>query len=48
MDNETNEQILKQAARSLINNYDKNGIKAVEDWEVNELIEWTNTLNYDE
>jgi hypothetical protein len=40
--------MIKRAAKNLIDNYSENGAQSVQDWEVEELIEWTNSLNYDE
>lgn len=46
-DVETN-MIIEEAAKSLIDTLDKDGLHTIEDWEVNELLEWTNALNFDD
>lgn len=46
-DEETNEMIEK-ATRNFLEEYDTNGVKNIADWEVDELIQWTNSLSYDE
>lgn len=46
-DRETN-MIIEEAARNLIDTIETDGYNSIEDWEVNELLEWTNMLNFDE
>lgn len=46
-DKETN-MIIEEAAKNLIDTLENEGLDSIEDWEVNELLEWTNTLNFDE
>ena len=46
-DRETN-MIIEEAARNLIDTIETEGYNSIEDWEVNELLEWTNMLNFDE
>lgn len=46
-DQETNE-IIEEAAKSFFKAFDSNGPGSIQDWEVDELIEWTNGLNFDE
>lgn len=46
-DDETNKMIEK-ATKSFLNSFDHNGLENIADWEVDELIKWTNSLNYDE
>jgi hypothetical protein len=46
-DRETN-MIIEEAARNLIDTIETEGFNSIDDWEVNELLEWTNMLNFDE
>jgi len=39
--------LVDTAARGIFNSVDEHGIEAVEDWEVNELLQWTHGLNFD-
>jgi len=40
--------IVEEAAKNLISTLESEGMNSIEDWEVNELLEWTNTLNFDD
>ena len=40
-------ELVDTAAQSVFKSVDDHGIEAVDDWEVDELLEWTNTLNFD-
>jgi hypothetical protein len=40
--------IVEEAAKNIISTLESEGVNSIEDWEVNELLEWTNTLNFDE
>lgn len=42
------QNIIKTVAQGMVNAADSRGHEAVEDWEVDELLEWTNGLNFDE
>jgi len=42
------EQIVKSVAEGMLAITDTRGQDAVEDWEVDELLEWTNGLNFDQ
>ncbi|XP_031553124.1 uncharacterized protein C11orf65 homolog [Actinia tenebrosa] len=42
------QNIIKTVAQGMVNAADARGHEAVEDWEVDELLEWTNGLNFDE
>ena len=46
-DDETN-QMIEKATKNFLQAYNRNGIENIADWEVDELVNWTNTLNYDE
>ena len=41
-------QLINETTASILRTFKKHGAKAVEDWEVNELLDWTHNLNYDE
>ena len=42
------EQVLQSVAEGMLTITDTRGQDAVEDWEVDELLEWTNGLNFDQ
>lgn len=42
------EQIVQSVAEGMLAITDSRGHDAVEDWEVDELLEWTNGLNFDQ
>lgn len=42
------EQIVQSVAEGMLAITDTRGQDAVEDWEVDELLEWTNGLNFDQ
>ena len=46
-DTEETNNIIEEAARNLVDAYENNGAESVEDWEVDELIEWTNGLSFE-
>lgn len=46
-DEETN-QMIEKATKSFLNSYEQNGLENIADWEVDELIQWTSSLNYEE
>ncbi len=46
-DADTN-KIIDEATKNLMEAYDNNEINLIEDWEVNELLSWTNGLNFEE
>jgi hypothetical protein len=46
-DQETN-KIIDEATKNLMDAYDSNELNLIEDWEVNELLSWTNGLNFEE
>ena len=46
-DRET-EQVVQSVAEGMLTITDTRGQDAVEDWEVDELLEWTNGLNFDQ
>ncbi|KXJ17075.1 Uncharacterized protein C11orf65 [Exaiptasia diaphana] len=46
-DSET-QNIIETVAQGMVNAADARGSEAVEDWEVDELLEWTNGLNFDQ
>ena len=41
-------RLINETTTSILRIYHEFGARAVEDWEVNELLEWTHNLNYDE
>lgn len=41
-------RLINETTTSILRIYQEFGPEAVEDWEVNELLEWTHNLNYDE
>jgi hypothetical protein len=41
-------RIVEEATINLMKAYEQDGANSIEEWEVDELIEWTNGLNYDE
>lgn len=42
------EQVVQSVAEGMLTITDTRGQDAVEDWEVDELLEWTNGLNFDQ
>ena len=40
--------LVEDTAKHLLDIYEKNGIESIEDWQVDELLEWTNTLSFKE
>lgn len=40
--------IVSETAEQIINAYDNNKINEIDDWEIDQLIEWTNTLSYND
>ena len=45
---EETEQVVQSVAEGMLTITDTRGQDAVEDWEVDELLEWTNGLNFDQ
>jgi hypothetical protein len=41
-------RLINETTTSILRIYNAYGAEAIEDWEVNELLEWTHSLNYDE
>lgn len=41
-------RLINETTASILKIFNAYGADAVEDWEVNELLEWTHNLNYDE
>ena len=41
-------RLINETTASILKIFNAYGASAVEDWEVNELLEWTHNLNYDE
>lgn len=41
-------RLINETTASILKIYNAYGAEAVEDWEVNELLDWTHNLNYDE
>lgn len=41
-------RLINETTASILKIYNVYGAEAVEDWEVNELLEWSHNLNYDE
>lgn len=41
-------RLINETTSSILRIYDEFGPQAVEDWEVNELLEWTHGLNFDD
>ncbi len=41
-------RLINETTTSILKIFNSYGAQAVEDWEVNELLEWTHNLNYDE
>ena len=41
-------RLINETTSSILRIYSEFGPQAVEDWEVNELLEWTHGLNYDD
>ena len=41
-------RLINETTTSILRIYREYGAEAVEDWEVNELLEWTHNLNYDD
>ena len=39
--------IIEEAAKNLVEAFEKQGVNSVEDWEVDELLEWTNGLSFE-
>ena len=39
--------IIEEAAKNLVEAFEKDGVNSVEDWEVDELLEWTNGLSFE-
>lgn len=46
-DNEMS-RLINDTTTSILRIYNAYGADAVQDWEVNELLEWTHNLNYDD
>ena len=40
--------LINSAAAGMIEEVETNGAEALQDWEVDELLEWTTSLNFDE
>ena len=40
--------LVENAAEGLVKVYETKGMNAVKDWEVDELLSWTNALNFDD
>ncbi len=47
-DDPESNSIIEETAKTLINAYDQNNINSVEDWEVDQLLDWTNALSFTE
>lgn len=41
-------KLIEGATAGMVATVDKEGLDAVNDWEVDELLDWTNGLNFDE
>jgi hypothetical protein len=41
-------RLIDETANGILRIYDEFGAAAVEEWEVNELLDWTHNLNYDD
>jgi hypothetical protein len=41
-------RLINETTTSILRIFNAYGAEAVEDWEVNELLEWSHSLNYDE
>ncbi len=46
--NETDNVFVEDNAKNLIKIYENEGIECIDDWQVDELLEWTNTLSFKE
>ncbi len=46
-DPESNE-IIEQTTKDLLDAFDTVGVENIDNWEVDELLNWTNGLNFDE
>jgi len=40
--------MVNEAAKNLLDTIEAESINCVEDWEVDQLLDWTNTLSYNE
>ena len=47
-DDPESNSIIEETAKNLINAYDQNNVNSVEDWEVDQLLDWTNALSFTE
>ncbi len=48
VDDEDTVKLIEGAAAGMVATIDRHGTNAVQDWEVDELLEWTTSLNFDE
>ena len=46
-DSDETNMIIEEAAKNLVEAFEKDGVNSVEDWEVDELLEWTNGLSFE-
>ncbi len=46
-DAETN-SIIEETAKNILTQFEKENINEVEDWEIDQLLDWTNTLSFNE
>ena len=42
------DNLIRTVTEGMVSATDKKGVDAVEDWEVDELLEWTSGLNFDQ
>ncbi len=48
VDDQETVQLIEGAAAGMVATINKHGPEAVQDWEVDELLDWTTSLNFDE
>lgn len=41
-------ELIEETAAGMVHSIDTFGMDSVQDWEVDELLDWTTTLNFDE
>lgn len=47
-DDEEQNMLVNEAAKNILSTIESQSIECVEDWEVDQLLDWTNTLSYNE
>lgn len=47
-DDQATISLVENAAEGLVEEYERKGLRGVKDWEVDELLSWTNALNFDD